>query len=103
MMIMNSTSARCVIAHSERLKFFMARVPYLGISGTLFCPSQPSQACEEGWEGMSLRSNRAHLHARLEGLHAERHHLIAVAQAAGDERRVLGERGDRDLAQRQRV
>jgi len=47
--------------------------------------------------------DRAHLEARFELLHAERHDRVAVIDAARDARRVLGERGDRDRLQRQRA
>src|SRR6266851_4687534 len=73
---MNRTSARCVIAHSERLNRVMARPPdfFLGASQL----------------GSTL-IDRTNLLTRVELLNAECDDAFAVAHPGDDERRVPGE------------
>src|SRR5215470_11845920 len=89
-MIMNRTSARWVIAHSERLKRFITRLP--------FDRGSPLEsACLSGHALMlwwrSARVDRAHALSGDELLHAERHDLVAVLHATGNQRGVCGEGG----------
>src|SRR5215468_8774261 len=82
-MIMNSTRARWVIAHWERLKLFILRSPVRLVVLT--------------------RRDCADLGAGNEGLHAQGDDLVAVGDAGGDERRIFREARDRDRPQRQRA
>src|SRR5262250_1406400 len=95
-MIMNRTSARCVIAHSERLKRFITRLPFrpwIAFEGRMsFQDMRYSR-------GQSARVDRAHTLAGDELLHAERYNLVAVLHAASDQRRVPGEGRERDRLQ----
>src|SRR6516165_237591 len=87
-MIMNSTSARWVIAHSERLKRFMRA------SREIYVQREPS---------LSPWVDGAHLRAGCELLHPERDDLVAIGDAGADERRILGEGGDGHRPQLQRA
>ena len=73
---MNSTSGRCVMAHSDRLRRFMIA---LRVQGFLRCA------------GYQRTLDGAHLQPGLELLHAERDDPVAVVDAGGDQRGVLGE------------
>ena len=71
---MNSTSARCVIAHSDRLKRFMMSLPaVVDLSGG------------GAFDGADAQ-------ARFELLDAKRDDAVAVVDARGDQRRIAGER-----------
>src|SRR6185295_6473713 len=73
---MNRTKARCVIAHSERLKLLIALAPFV------FLRSFPST---------SMRVDCANLLPVGELLHAERDYALAIVQARCDVRHVLRE------------
>src|SRR5262249_20109634 len=83
-MIMNSTRARCVIAHWERLKPFTVRPPVCLVA-------------------VLTRLDRPDPRAGHELLHAQGHDLVPVRNACGDERRLFRERGDFDRPQRERA
>src|SRR5215470_17452220 len=80
-MIMNSTRARWVIAHWERLKLFMARSPVCLVS--------------------LVRLDGADLGAGNERLYAQGDDLVAVREAGGDERGIFRKARNRDRPQRQ--
>src|SRR5262249_15380520 len=87
MRIMNRTSARWVIAHSERLKRFITRLP--SQLGFLFRLER------------STHVDGANALPGDQLLHAERHDLVAVLHATGDQRRILVERRERHWLQAQ--
>src|SRR3979411_3021210 len=91
-MIMNRTSGRWVIAHSDRLKR---------------CMMSPRNLCAFNSLTLSLRNSLAfdssNFQSGFELLHAERDDPVAVAAPGRDQRRILGEGGDRDRLERERA
>src|ERR1700726_1694295 len=81
--MVNSTSAWCVIAHSDRLKRFM--------------PGAPFARCRD----QSRLLDRSHLLTGVEFLDAERDHPLAIRDARADEGDLAGEGGDRHRPQRE--
>src|SRR5262245_48198215 len=78
---MNRTSARCVIAHSERLKRVMVRLPLIS-----------------SWQAWSMPIDGADPLAGVELLHPKRDDAFAVADARSDKGRIGGEGRNRHRA-----